>query len=526
MQKKMYLSHYNLTEMPFQIGTDLKFVWLGKTHQEALAFLKYGALYKKGFVLITGDLGTGKTTLVNVLLDHCDKDIITAYVANPVMEEADFLSCIGNEFAIDMKFGDKEDSLKHLSRFLTRCNSENKKVILIIDEAHRMGQELLDSLQLLSNIKQQDKELLNIIFVGQDEFVDIISHKKNLDLKQKITTNFHINPLKQTEISEYILHRLNIAGGVKNIFTAGAIDEIYLFSKGYPRLINIMCDHALLAGHAKCVNAIHRETIKECADELHIWAEKIDDRNRPDTSNTSKNGGPEAPLNNSSRKFGVIEVLVLALIILGFLYCHNKFILHSSKTMRYFGEGLNGQTKLTSKDIFQIRALDKNINPVSRSSTYSLETISELQKKKPNITPSTATLNPLNEETPVDDKSTASIHVHKKKLSGSEDKTRRRLYTIYLHYSNEEHKKLMEAIAVSLKEKGFGVLGMEKVNYQNSDIRYFHSEDRAGALILKKHLAQFIIPYDNLKNTNIKIKNLNKKYPNAKKGLIEIWLTF
>jgi type II secretory pathway predicted ATPase ExeA len=522
----MYLTYYNLEEMPFQINTDPKFIWLGKTHREALAFLKYGALFKKGSVLITGDLGTGKTTLVNVLLEHFDKNIITAYIANPIMEAPDFLNCIGNEFNIEMKFGDKEDFLVHLSRFLNKCDSENKKVILIIDEAHRLSQELLDLMQCLSDKKWQEKGLLNIVFVGQDEFIDIISDKKNLDLKQNITTNFHINPLKRSEISEYILYRLNIAGSVKSIFTAGAIDEIFSFSKGYPRLINIMCDHALLAGHAKGVNTIDRETIKECADELHLWAEKIDDRKRPDTLNTSKNGVPEAHLNNSSRKVGVIGVLVLALIILGFLYYHDKFGGNSSKTMRYFRKGLNGQTELTSKDTLQIRNSDKNIIPVSQNSKNSLEMISELQRKKPNATRSIATLNPMSEEKSVDDKSTASIHVQKKKLNGSEDKIRHRLYIIYLHYSNEEHKKLMDAIAVSFKKKGFRVLGIEKVNYQNSDIRYFHSEDRAGALILKKYLTQFIIPYNNLKNTNIKIKNLNQKYPNAKKGAIEIWLNF
>ena len=488
--------------------------------------MKYAVRYNRGCVLITGDFGTGKTTFVNALIKSFDKDIITAVLANPIMEKLDFFYSIGKEFNVDKKFGSKEDFLIHFSHFLNKCDSQNKKVILIIDEAHKLGQENLELIQLLLNIKRQDKELLKIVFVGQNEFMDIISIKKNLTLKENITINLNINPLKRSEICEYILYRLNIAGSAKSIFTAGAIDEIFSFSKGYPRLINIMCDHALLAGYAKGVNTIDRETIKECADELHIWAEKIDDRNRPYTSNTSKNGVSEAPLNNSSRKVGVIGVLVFALIILGFLYYHDKFGERSRKTMRYFRAGLNGASKLTSKDILQIRDPNKNINPVGQNSKNFLETISELQQKKPNVTRSTATLKPMSEETSVDDKSTVSIHVNKKKLNGSEDKARHRLYIIYLHYSNEEHKRLMDAIAVSFKKKGFRVLGIEKVNYQNSDIRYFHSEDRAGALILKKHLTQFIIPYDNLKNTNIKIKNLNQKYPNAKKGLIEIWLNF
>ncbi len=526
MQKEMYLAHYNLTEMPFQIGTDPKFIWLGKTYQEALAFLKYGALYKKGFVLITGDLGTGKTTLVNVLLDHCDKDIITAYVANPVMEEPDFLYRIGNEFTIDMKFGDKEDFLKHLSRFLNMCNSENKKVILIIDEAHRMSQELLDSVQLLSNIKRQDKELLNIIFVGQDEFADIISHKKNLDLKQKITINFHINPLKRSEMSEYILHRLNIAGSVRNIFTAKAIGEIFSFSKGYPRLINIMCDHALLSGHVKGVNTIDAEIIKECVDELHLWTEKINDGKKSDTYNKLKHEVLEKSPSKPSKKVKMVIISVLALFFLGLLYHYDIFSEHPSSAERYFRESSNSPTLLTSIDIPQIKDSDKNISPVGHSIKNSRETIFNLQQKQPLIIRSATAVTPLHEKRRVDDKPTPSIHVKEAKLNGSKHGIQQCLYTIYLHYANIENRELMEELAISLKNKGFGVLGIEKVDYQNNDIRYFHRNDIDGAFILKKHLTQFITSYDKIKNTNIKIKNLSRKYPNAQKGSLELWLNF
>ena len=522
----MYLAHYNLNKMPFQINTDPKFVWLGETHQEALAFLKYGVLFNSGFVLITGDLGTGKTTLVNTLLERFDKDIITAKVANPIMEKLDFLYCIGNEFNIDIKCEVKEDFLTNFSRFLNKCNSENKKVILIIDEAHKLGQEHIDLVQLLSNIKWQDKELLNIVFVGQNEFVDIISNKKNLDLKQKITINFHINPLKQSEICEYILHRLAIAGSVKSIFTANAIGEIFSFSKGYPRLINIMCDHALLAGHVKGVNTIDAEIIKKCADELHLWVEKIDDRKKPATLNKLKHEISEEPPIKSSRKVKMISFSVLLLFIFGLLYYHGIFIEHLSKTKKYFRDSSNSQTKLTSKDIPQIRDSDKNINPVGQSTKNFHKTIFELQLKQPNVIKLANAVNPLNEERQVDYKATASNHAEETKFKGSKDRIQHFLYTIYLHYTNIENKELIEELAVLLKNKGFRVLGIENVDYQNNDIRYFHSDDRAGAFILKKHLTKFITHFGNLKNTNIKIKNLSQKYPNVQKGSFELWLNF
>jgi type II secretory pathway predicted ATPase ExeA len=523
----MYLEHYNLKEMPFKISTDPKFVWLGEKHQEALAFLKYGALFNRGFVLITGDLGTGKTTLVNALLERFDKDIIVANVANPIMEKLDFLYCIGHEFNIDRRSGGKDHFLMQFSRFLNNCNSENKKVILIIDEAHRLGQELLDLVELLSNIKRQDKELLNIIFVGQNEFIDIISNRKNLALKQKITINFHINPLRRSEICEYILHRLNIAGSIKSIFTASAIGTIFSFSKGYPRLINIICDHALLAGYVKGVNRINEEIIKECTDEFHLWTEKIDDRKEQGTFKKIKHDVAGEPTTKfTGRIVKMIGFSVLALIIFIILYYPGKFGEHVRKAERYFRESSNGQTKLTSKDMPTIKDSDKNISPVGQDTKKSHETISELQQKQPDVARLAPTLNPLNEERQADYKPTTLTHVKKTKLNGSDEGIQHGLYTIHLHYAREENKELMEELTILLKNKGFRVLGIDKVDYQNSDIRYFHNDDKASAFIIKKHLTQFITSFPNLKNTNIKIKNLSKKYPNAQKGSIELWLNF
>jgi hypothetical protein len=169
---------------------------------------------------------------------------------------------------------------------------------------------------------------------------------------------------------------------------------------------------------------------------------------------------------------------------------------------------------------------EKNISPVGQDTKNSHETISELPQKPPDATRLAPALNPLIEERQADYKSTTSIHVEKTKLNGSKDRIQHGQFTIYLHYTSDENKELMEKLAFSLKNEGFRVLGIAKVDYQNSDIRYFHSDDKAGAFIIKKHLTQFITPFPNLKNTNIKIKNLSKKYPNAQKGSVELWLNF
>ena len=270
----MYLSYYNLNEKPFQISTDPKFLWLGEKHKEALAILTYGILDNKGFLLLTGDVGTGKTTIINTLLNNLDDDIIAAHVPDPDLEHLDFFNFVANVFSIDKKFSTKGEFLNHLSKFLHDAYSKNKKVLLIIDEAQRLKPELLEEIRLLSNIERQDTKLLNIFFVGQEEFNKILIEPENRALRQRITINYYIEPLTENETKEYIKHRLNIAGSEKNIFSSSAIREIFSFSRGFPRLINIICDLALLTGYVKEQKTINELIIKECAKELQIPTEK------------------------------------------------------------------------------------------------------------------------------------------------------------------------------------------------------------------------------------------------------------
>jgi len=270
----MYLSYYNLNEKPFQISTDPKFLWLGEKHKEALAILTYGILDNKGFLLLTGDVGTGKTTIINTLLNNLDDDIIAAHVPDPDLEHLDFFNFVANVFSIDKKFSTKGEFLNHLSKFLHDAYLKNKKVLLIIDEAQRLKPELLEEIRLLSNIERQDTKLLNIFFVGQEEFNKILIEPENRALRQRITINYYIEPLTENETKEYIKHRLNIAGSEKNIFSSSAIGEIFSFSRGFPRLINIICDLALLTGYVKEQKTINELIIKECAKELQIPTEE------------------------------------------------------------------------------------------------------------------------------------------------------------------------------------------------------------------------------------------------------------
>ena len=269
----MYLSHYNLVEKPFQITTHPKFLWLGEKYQEAMAMLKYGVLHSKGLVLLNGDVGTGKTTLINALQRDLDSNVIVATVADPNLETLEFFNILASAFEIEGKFTKKADFLSSFTQFLNGAYADHKKVLLIIDEAQKLSKELLEEIRVLSNIEKENTKLLDIFFVGQNEFNTTLLEKGSRALRQRIAINHQIDPLTESETTEYIKHRLIVAGADQKIFTKKAIREIYSFSLGYPRLINIICDHTLLTGYVRGLKTINPAIIKECAQELTILGE-------------------------------------------------------------------------------------------------------------------------------------------------------------------------------------------------------------------------------------------------------------
>ena len=259
----MYLNHYNLTLKPFEISPDPRFLWLGEKHNEALAAMKYGILDNKGFICLTGDVGTGKTTLVNALISSSEKNIIFSKFSDPPLDKLDFFNLAADAFGMNKKFSTKGDFISHLRRFLNNAYDHNQEVVLVIEEAQRFDQEQLEEVRLISNIERPDKKLISIIFVGQNEF-DGILHK-NKPLRQRVSIIHKILPLQEIETKQYVLHRLKVAGSKSEIFSPGAFREIYSFTEGNPRLINIICDLALLTGYAENRNIIEPETIRECA---------------------------------------------------------------------------------------------------------------------------------------------------------------------------------------------------------------------------------------------------------------------
>jgi type II secretory pathway predicted ATPase ExeA len=266
----MYLSYYNLKVKPFQMSTDPEFLWLGEKHKEALAVLKYAILENKGVLALTGDVGTGKTTLINALLKSLGDDTITATIYDARLEVLDFFNTVAAAFKFKKSFEGKGKFLLHFMNFLIKAHERHQKVLLIIDEAQGMNENLLEEIRLLSNLEAEYTRLLNIFFVGQNEFIDILQKYENRALRQRVTIRYHIDPLTLNETAAYIRHRLEVSGCKAPVFDSGAIDEIFFFSGGYPRLINIMCDHALLTGYVREIRTINANHIRECREELLV----------------------------------------------------------------------------------------------------------------------------------------------------------------------------------------------------------------------------------------------------------------
>jgi general secretion pathway protein A len=311
----MYLAYYNLKVKPFQISPDPAFLWLGETHKEALAILKYGLLENSGFLLLVGDVGTGKTTLINGFLETLDKSTIVAKITNPGLDVLDFYNFLAASFKMNKTFTNKGDFLVHFIHFLHKANKADKKVLLIIDEAQRLSHEMLEEIRLLSNIEKQDKKLLNIFLVGQNELNEILAEARNRALLQRITTKYDIGPLKKKDVKDYIQFRLRIAGTEKALFSSGAIREIISFSECYPRRINVICNRALLTGFVQEKSRIDAAIIKESAKDLTLSQV---------SSNKENNHGA-----GTLKKFGRLvpiygTLLILLLIIGGYNYFFDK----------------------------------------------------------------------------------------------------------------------------------------------------------------------------------------------------------
>ncbi|MEN6373620.1 MAG: AAA family ATPase [Smithella sp.] len=266
----MYRKFFGLKEKPFEITPDPLFIYLSEKHAEALSHLKYAIREGKGFSVITGEAGTGKTTLVKLLLNTVGAQIRTAYIFNPILDQADFLNYICDDLGIESgAVKSRGQSLTALHNFLLDCFAKDEKVFLIIDEAQSLKPDLLQEVRLLTNLETSKSKLLHVILLGQPELNKTLDEPRFRPLKQRITVRYHLPPLDRTETKDYIIHRLKKAGS-RNIaiFNKAALDKIYKYSNGIPRVINIVCDNALLTAFAQGTHQIDKKMIREVIGEL------------------------------------------------------------------------------------------------------------------------------------------------------------------------------------------------------------------------------------------------------------------
>jgi len=269
----VYRNFYNLHEKPFDLTPSPRFLYLGESHKEALALLTYGVVERKGFILLTGEVGTGKTTMVHALLGNLDDSVQYISLSNPLLSPEDFIDYLAfSAFKKKAHFKSKTAFLFVFEEFLRQCLNKQKNVILIIDEAHKLSFELLEEIRLLSNMELADEKLINIFLIGQPELNEKLSDPRCRALLQRISSRYHIRPLDLSDTRAYMANRLKIAGAREGdvIFSKNAIKAIHQCSGGYPRMINILADNALLLGYSKEKRKITAGIVKQCSDDLNL----------------------------------------------------------------------------------------------------------------------------------------------------------------------------------------------------------------------------------------------------------------
>jgi general secretion pathway protein A len=275
----MYASFFGLNEKPFAITPDPRYLYLGPRHAEALAHLLYGITESGGFIQLTGEVGTGKTTVVRSLLEQLPQNTEVALVLNPRLSPTEFLLAICDELQVEVEErASPKAIIDALNLRLLKAHAAGRRVVLIVDEAQNLSTEVLEQIRLLTNLETAKQKLLQIILVGQPELRDLLARSDLRQLAQRITGRYHLEPLEAGELQAYVRHRLDVAGGRGQIFTTAAIRELHRSSDGIPRLVNVIADRALLGAWSREASTVDARMTRQAARE--VFGERVKRRVR------------------------------------------------------------------------------------------------------------------------------------------------------------------------------------------------------------------------------------------------------
>lgn len=337
----MYIDFYRFREKPFNLTPDPRFVFLSKNHKEAFAHLLFGIQNHAGFILLTGEVGSGKTTVLRTFLSQLDADHHrTALIFNPCLSPADLLKNINREFGIPADLSNASSLLDSLNQFLLKENAEGRTVVLVIDEAQDLETAVLEQIRLISNLETDRDKLIQIVLSGQPELLQILNRSEMRQLNQRITVRYHLQPMDFLDSVHYIHHRLELAGGrSERIFTHRALKRIYRYSGGLPRLINAACDRALLTGYARDKTKI----------DSRITAAGIKD--------TEKQAGTDA----RPWRFALIPLVVLAVLAAGIIWFKWDELIDSfpsSKPTEGTWTKIERVSSLSNEELFQMMVIE------------------------------------------------------------------------------------------------------------------------------------------------------------------------
>jgi general secretion pathway protein A len=281
----MYEDYYGFTEKPFSLTPDPKYWYRSQSHADALELLHYGIRRREGFIVITGDIGTGKTTLCRALIDGLDRRVFTALVLNPFIAEEDLLRLVLQDFGVvsreEIRRGRlvgvrKQELIETLNDFLLSLLPLGATAVLIIDEAQNLPRQLLEHIRILSNLETDKEKLLQIVFAGQTNLKDVLRSPELRQLDQRVALRYTLRPLTRGETASYVNHRLTIAGGGSAVsFTPKSLDVVYRCSAGIPRLINLLCDRALLGAYSERARDVTPEIVRKAAGSLDLAVPRV-----------------------------------------------------------------------------------------------------------------------------------------------------------------------------------------------------------------------------------------------------------